>query len=384
MNKVFWLGAGASAGSEVDPSGSDRRPPTIKQFFQAGRSLGLNRDDYFSPLFDFMQRRWGIGEEPLVSENAASSIETILSLFETERQFYPLDQERLQDRAYRDDRYAFERSYELLRNYIREALLGSNAVPHPRQGCSLHFAIASHLDPSDAVINFNYCLIMDKALKDTGRWNEWVGYAPMTFNKIYHVGHWYDQPQMSSASELTYLKPHGSINWFASTGKRFTLISKDEHRYENDSSHPQRRVISLWSSHTVNLRQAEDIFEGQCVEQLLVPPIVHKDYKSFRSIWLKAEEVLSTAKELVIIGFSFAPADVQAEWLLRRGLAENHNAVSVTLVDPNNEVRERIRSLIASINGRHRVQNEYRSLKDFVSATYGSDRYENAKEQIST
>jgi len=344
-----------------------RKLPTIKRFFQVGQSLGLNQDEYFGGLFDLMQKRWGLNEEMLVHESAETTVETALSLFETEQQFHPLAPKNPQDRAYWDGQYPFGRAKELLHRYIREVLLGSGAVPdHPGEGCPLHAAIAAHLEPSDAVISFNYDLIMDKALKDTGQWNEWLGYSPMTFQKIYHMGHWYDQPSVSCSSERTYLKLHGSINWFASTGIRATQQSADLHRIEQDPEHPQRRVFSLHSSRAVtrSLEDSEALFEDQYCEQLLVPPMTHKSYELFRPLWNRAEETLVGAKQLVIIGFSFSPADVQAQWLLRRGLAQNSNAVSVTLVDPDDQVRQRIKAIVASVNGRHSVQNEYRSLRD--------------------
>lgn len=114
----------------------------------------------------------------------------------------------------------------------------------------------------------------------------------------------------------------------------------------------------------------ETFLENQHCEQLLVPPTMHKSYELFLSLWNRAEEVLAGAKELVIIGFSFASVDIQVEWLLRRGLARNPNTVSVTLVDPDDQVRQRIKAIVASVDGRHSVQNEYRSLRDFVSAHF--------------
>lgn len=375
MNRVFWLGAGASAGSEV--SGWPRKPPTINGFFRRGQEVGLHNDDDFKRLFTFVQNRWGIGERVLVAEESQTTIETLLSFFDMESEIHPVDEARLQNAAYRDACWEFQGCHERLRNYMRKVLFHSGAVPdHPHGGCPLHAAIASGLDPSDAVISFNYDLIMDKALADTDRWNEWAGYAPMTFDKIHDVGvpHTNLPSRLPCRSNLTYLKLHGSINWFQSTGLRCTLESEGRSRIEQDPNHPQRRVISLFSSQAANRDRelsAEGLFEGQWCGQLLVPPTMHKDYQAFRHLWGKAEEALAGAKELVIIGFSFAATDVQAEWLLRRGLTENPNGVAVTLVDQDSCIRQRIARLVTSVNPRHQVVKEYCSLKEFVKEHYG-------------
>ncbi len=378
MDRVLWLGAGASAASEV--SGWPRKPPTINHFFRIGQEIGLHQDEYFRRLFTFVQNRWGIGANALVAEEPQITIETLLSFFDTESQIYPVDENRLsRDTTYRDAYFEFQWCHDLLRNYVREVLFRSGAVPdHPRGSCPLHAAIASNLDPSDAVISFNYDLIMDKALADTGRWNEWAGYAPMIFNKIYDIGHWHttmpSRHDFPRSSELVYFKLHGSINWFRSTGIRSAPQSAEIDRIEQDPEHPQQRVISLFSSQAAgrDLMNAEGLFEGQFCEQLLVPPTMHKNYEAFQPLWVRAEEVLAKAKELVIVGFSFAPADTQAQWLIHRGLARNPNTVSVILVDSDEVTRERIGNLILSINSRHQVAQKYGDFGKYVREQYGS------------
>jgi len=371
MNKVFWLGVGASTGSEVP--GWPQGPPTIKRFFKAGHDLGLHQQEYFASLFEVIRRRWGIAEDALIADEPQVTIETLLSFFDIEERNLRAGEAPRRHTPTQDDRDLPQR----LRGYIREVLFRNGGVLQTWESCVLHSAIASGstpLDSTDAVISFNYDLIMDKALADTGQWNEWAGYVPMTFDKIHDVGgpHTNLPSRLPRRSNLTYLKLHGSINWFRSTGLRWTLESEERSRIEQDPNHPQQLVFSLFSSTNRDLMNTEMLYEGQYLEQLLVPPTLHKDYERFRPLWEKAEEVLATAKELVIIGFSFAPADVQAQWLLHRGLTRNPNVVSVMLVDRDENTRERIGKVIHSITSRHQVTRQYDDFGKYVREQHGS------------
>jgi hypothetical protein len=236
-------------------------------------------------------------------------------------------------------------------------------IPISGESCASHATIASILEPTDAVISFNWDLIMDMALAGTGRWNEWAGYAPLTFDRILDLaGHWLttapSRPDFPRSSKLVYLKLHGSLNWFRSI----------------DPKHPQRWVISLFESQIASgqLLMSPKDFEGQTCAQLIVPPTLHKDYTFFRPLWEKAEEALASAKELIIIGFSFTPADIQAQWLLHRGLARNPNAVSVILADRDRLTRDRISMLIRSINPRSQLVRQYQDFEKYILGEHGS------------
>ncbi|MDP3723760.1 MAG: hypothetical protein Q8R91_09740 [Candidatus Omnitrophota bacterium] len=359
MNRVLWLGAGASAGSKV--SGCQRRrPPTIKHFFREAQLAGIHQPDDTKRLLNFIQERYGISESALTSENPPVTIETLLSFFDIEERLQQYD-------------FAFDLSHGQLLKYIREVVIECGGVPGPGESCALHAAIASTLDPTDAVISFNWDLIMDKALADSGRWNEWAGYAPMTFNRIDDVERCRDgvgptRDHFRHPSELTYLKLHGSLNWWWRPTRR-TPEPEELNRIEQQETHPQRYVCSLFTSHVNrgNLTSAVHGSVGRPYKQLLIPPTMHKNYETFQPLWVRAEEVLARAKELVIVGFSFAPADTQAQWLLHRGLAQNPNAVSVILVDPNKRTSQRIGEMTCAINSRHQIVRQYDNFGEYVT-----------------
>lgn len=353
---VFWLGAGASASAKLNP-----KPPTIKEFLKY-------RTDEHKKTFSQLCTRFGITEEALIARPPLITIETLLSFVDIEEQMVRVDEERYDaEQPYHDEVFEKDQHKDHLHDYIRDVLYGTGGVPrHYQDACQFHATIASDLDSSDTIINFNYDLIMDKALVDNTqlKWNEWIGYTPMKFDGIWHLDQRHTTCPSTLAhssavsSEVTYLKLHGSLNWFRSIRGQGTL-------------HPL--VVSLFSvSNSCAWGDATLFLEDEWRQQFLVPPTMHKDYELFQPLWMKAEETLAEARELVIVGFSFAPADLQAEWLLRRGLSRNPNAVKVTLVDPCAETQQRIAKLVHSISSRHQIMSEYSSLEEFVIARYGS------------
>ena len=72
---------------------------------------------------------------------------------------------------------------------------------------------------------------------------------------------------------------------------------------------------------------------------LLIPPLLHKpisDHGIIRSIWGLARQRLENASKLVVIGFSAAPTDFYASWLLRSTVGVR-DGVEVFVVNPCND-----------------------------------------------
>jgi hypothetical protein len=72
---------------------------------------------------------------------------------------------------------------------------------------------------------------------------------------------------------------------------------------------------------------------------LLIPPLLYKpisDHGIIRSIWGLARQRLERATKVVVIGFSAAPTDFYAGWLLRSTLGIRSD-VEVFVVNPDND-----------------------------------------------
>lgn len=75
---------------------------------------------------------------------------------------------------------------------------------------------------------------------------------------------------------------------------------------------------------------------------VLVPPTYLKqiELQELAGVWLCAEHLLERADSLTIIGYTFPDADIEAKWLFKRAIAKNQKRLSLTLVEPNPDVRK--------------------------------------------
>jgi hypothetical protein len=97
--------------------------------------------------------------------------------------------------------YPLAELFELVAITIEEALKGPV--------CQEHLKLANSLAEGDAVISFNYDLLMDNALRQSGKLTD-LGYI-LPFHKVLSDSGWIS-PQNTS-SNVSMLKLHGSLNW---------------------------------------------------------------------------------------------------------------------------------------------------------------------------
>jgi hypothetical protein len=72
---------------------------------------------------------------------------------------------------------------------------------------------------------------------------------------------------------------------------------------------------------------------------VLVPPLLHKpiaDNGIIRSVWGLARHRLQIASRVVVIGFSAAPTDFYAAWLLKSTVGVR-DGVAVFVINPSND-----------------------------------------------
>jgi len=93
---------------------------------------------------------------------------------------------------------------------------------------------------------------------------------------------------------------------------------------------------------------------GSELTPLLIPPLLRKpitDNGIIRSVWGLAGQRLAAADNVVIVGFSAAPTDFYAAWLLRSSLGKLRRP-NIYVVNPGNEAgvdasfQERMRDIL--------------------------------------
>jgi hypothetical protein len=150
-------------------------------------------------------------------------------------------------------------------------------------------------DDESAVISFNWDLIIDQALFGGG-----LNAAAYGFSEELHDG-----PLL--------LKPHGSLNWYQGTQlERVPDLKRAEifhHKKTSQCVHAFLRPRGVKSK------------AGNRYNPLIVPPTYLKDFTPaiFQLLWKNCVDLLSTAEELVFLGYSLPAADLQSQFIFRCG-----------------------------------------------------------------
>jgi hypothetical protein len=158
---------------------------------------------------------------------------------------------------------------------------------------------------NSAIISFNWDLVLDELLLDPG-----------TIDDQYGFGAEPDAPML--------LKPHGSLNWFSEAQAAFI---KDEKVVKLAGSSSK----GTWAFTEFRAPRSK---KGRKYDPLIVPPHYMKRFNQpgFQNVWNACVTKLSTASEVVFIGYSQPPSDFHARFMLRCAF---HNTVDGLIVAPN-------------------------------------------------
>lgn len=196
------------------------------------------------------------------------------------------------------------------------------------------------------IISFNWDLLVDHKL-----------FSKETLS----MGYGLKGNLMHGGNTPILLKPHGSLNWYEenqikniTVDKRINIFSRSKSGNNVDAFLYPRGITSRI---------------GKNYTPLIIPPTYLKDFSRpiFQSLWKRSTDLLSTAKNIYILGYSLPKDDLQARFILRCGF---HNqiegrqkirggrhgptgAANVFVVNPSMEVEERYLDVIGpNINTR--------------------------------
>lgn len=222
------------------------------------------------------------------------------------------------------DRTRLPTLLELVSRTLTEALSGPP--------CEKHKKLAESMSPGDIVFSYNYDLLMDNALRDTGKLGE-SGYL-LSFYRTLKDGAW--TKPVESASKIKMIKLHGSLNW-----ARCIICGS------NLLIHHQK--VGSWNSFTSRFKCPKCHGGGDTSSQmirLLVPPLLTKSYddRDINYLWFEAARLLKNVDEIVVIGYSLPKADAASKTLLLTS-RRNMDKIPLTIVDPNPDVKSRFETI---------------------------------------
>ncbi|HUD40912.1 MAG TPA: hypothetical protein VMR06_02830 [Dokdonella sp.] len=190
--------------------------------------------------------------------------------------------------------------------------------------------LGSRGEEQASFVSFNYDLVLEGAFKALGlQWNYFIN----------------DEGKVGG---YPLLKLHGSMNWGAGDG----LVEQYE-SYED-------------------LRNS-----GQ--ELSIVPPTWNKVLSpTLVNVWRKANQIISTATNIVVIGFSMPSTDLHFKYLLASGTRNNVSLRKIVFVDPSDALSARAGLIF---NTREIANNKVLFLKKriedafFLGPHEGSQKY---------
>ncbi len=357
MNRVIILGAGASFGNGAGLT----KPPLAHEFFMCDSAESL-RDDY-SVLLRYLDDY----SRCKISSRSAVDIEELYGLIEGFWALCKFDWKwRLEKFG---DEFALISPPQMLRSYIIDIIFESTMWLQ-QQTCPYHDMLCRQIvSVGDTVINFNYDLIMDTTIKKHFQWNEYNGYGFLEPNLI-------KNGTAVEKSEVTVLKPHGSMNWFHTYSSLPNFSAgKDVVQQEKVEQIQVLSVTDALKGYSPNLTTEKSFLRSgiNCSElynqvlpenttersernlkmsllagvnkdsfemakgyiPLLVMPNRYKSFQEmslgqFKIVWQKTYEALEQAEEIIVIGYSLR--DLHFNQLLHETTRLKNKPTPVTVV----------------------------------------------------
>ncbi len=329
MRVVFVLGAGASHGEVLGEltvplmtplRDSTARPPVLNGFFQNAlySSIGYPRqklENRFAPAFQYIRSHSLLADAANEDVWEDLNIEDVFTSIELDREFAGLES---------DVGSQFTLARNNLVRYI-QCILGT--CTEGKYGeYSKRLVSAISVKEGDSLITFNWDLLVDQELitgKPAG------GFQPNSlYSNFLHFALGFEVPLFSGTDKLTpmFLKMHGSLNWFHCTNSKCPGSSTIEPKFDIQTCLWYAEGLTGWKCNRC----------GSEMIPWLIPPVLRKPIAEnwmSRAIWGLAKVRLEAATKAVVIGFSAAPTDFYASWLLRSTLGIRKN-VEVFVVNP--------------------------------------------------
>lgn len=197
--------------------------------------------------------------------------------------------------------------------YATEALLRQS---HGIETCEHHKAIVAKLSGNDAVISFNYDLVIERALRPLANANN-VPFRDDIYR--FDVSHDYNLPVPK------ILKLHGSSHWRLRDGELSTTFTD----WEALDDQPYYIRHSLEHAFPILL------------------PFWDKDIESgpWLPLWKAAYQQLQLCDTIIVWGYSLPPTDVKARELFSIAVKDSGAGIRLCVVDPSPQARQRWRDL---------------------------------------
>jgi NAD-dependent SIR2 family protein deacetylase len=335
MRTVYIVGAGCTRNYETENEYNLPSPLDI-DFFKICNTILLKRKDILSAFSDLLKHLESLFGLKLPSENeipefSLESVTTILNLESKEK-----------------GREYIDALINLICIVFDIALVGPVS--------DIHRELAKRIQPNDAVISYNYDLVLDNAVMDTKRVEE--GIYRLNFDQKYEN----DWKQCDNEpSDILFLKLHGSLNWLKCNRCGALLFYKG------------RKAVAELSYQIMKIKSTTrelncPLCETRELKPLLIPPLLEKELygEEFKYPWYLAEKTIVSADRIVVIGYSLPPTDFYSEYMLRKAMSKRFRRKPIVqIVDLDTKrVPKRLETVVGT-----EIKEIFQDLKEYLVKT---------------
>jgi len=360
--KVYLLGAGASRA--YDASSTSQRMPLARDVFEVFERL------------DIASNPWVLVGAIVNHVSASRNIppEEFGRFNEDIEEFFSEIQEILLTAIDRNDEPEVLWAAKILNELV---FLFTSVINEVQNGpiSRVHQNIARSLASDDRVLTFNWDTLMDRALAAETSWRTDFGYVVVP--RLIHRNGWV-VPGPGVGETPLLIKLHGSTNWLTSynsmeDGKASLMQTSDPstlYVYESTDkpyatfagrfmsgyepfsygyyppnipddpgkSAPEGYVLFRARPKFAWMPDGTAPEAGLPSMPLIIPPAKAKTYdlfgSLFKSIWAAAEDSLSQAEHIILIGYSFPRTDHQSNTLFKNAFSRRNSMPRVSIIDP--------------------------------------------------
>lgn len=328
---IFGAGASASAGLPVQAC-------LLKDYFQDGSagsdSFRNELASFFNDFFDIDVRQFDHSTRFPTFEEALGIIELAIEKEETFGPNYPLPKIR----------------------EIRDALIYSMGIAIERKNVPPKNTYSKFIrklfhkghfkDEEYAFINFNYDILLDRALMDLEEHKIMIDYRIRFANENKDgQGGNFQKWFTASDKSVKYLKPHGSLNWMhcSTCGSMYILGNEKSQVFRTGYIQTKESCV-------------KDNTPLDCV---LEPPSFFKKYKNIylQNIWNDMEQVLFQAERIIFLGYSLPDADMWTKYVLKRSCFGKKK--HITVVNKSNREEEKFNRFLGQIDFKEMTFDKY-------------------------
>lgn len=353
MRTVWILGAGASRAEH-------REMPLVDDFMKTASDLGRFDGPRGQRLLNSIRADFGYSKEQVLGQ---VSIEELLTLAACNASWLSLQNSPAQDSESMSRHWASFSMPNSLEYLIAGVLFHFQQEVFAKSEM-LHDSLVSLMQGGDAVISYNYDLLIDRALWKAGKASS-ADYA-VPFKRSLDAAHGgsstLEEYEAETSRGVSLLKLHGSLNWLClkhhdvlEPTEQFQSL-KDSVFYLRDAFRIGVGSRFFWGR--FNVRCAAEQETGLSFVEL-TPVIVAPNFDkrdawsirggAIRRLWELAQKALQDCTRVVIIGHSLRDADYQTRWLLRTALVANDQRPTICIVNPNEKDRAQLRQFFGSL-----------------------------------